>query len=217
MSELDNRFVLVRTWNGVITVYDKQRHRNFSYFNHSEDKADCLIHMVLDRFTSETTADQIKELIKEINEQHYQVHLYYEESEVKKMPLKRINSPEELQERFNTIPDRPVNVRIRTPGSWNTVNQQNIPLILKHSTVKCDGHYTDDYAGDNANNFGQDAPSDGCKIAILNDLQGDPRNHSFIKCYWDNRDKDFIIYYGQWLSYSAKPSEKLKIVFKEGP
>ncbi len=213
-KELENDNILVRTWQSGLVVFDKKERKSYSVFNSYDKNMNCLLNMALESFNDKTTKDQLMADIKAINEKHYQIDLCFEESTVKKIPMKMLNTVEELQQRLKSIPDKPVNIRIKSPDGWNTVNRVNIPLILKHSVVRCSGHYTDDYAYDDAVNFGKDASSDGCKIAILNDIQGDAGNHRYIKCYWDNPDKEFIIYYGQWLSYRAKPLDSLKLIFK---
>ena len=212
--ELENNNILIRTWYGGLVVFDKKESKSYHIFNNYDKNTNCLIDMALESFNDKTTREQLIADVQTINDKHYHVDLCFEESTVKKIPMKMLNTVEELQQRLQSISDKPVNIRVKAPDGWNTVNQVNIPRILKHSVVKCSGHYTDDYAYDDANNFGRDASSDGCKMSILNDLQGDAGNHSYVKCYWDNKDKEFIIYYGQWLSYRAKPTDSLKLIFK---
>ena len=213
-KELENSNILVRTWHGGLVVFDKKESKSYHIFNNYDKNMFCLIDMALEAFNDKTTKEQLIADVKTINDRHYQVDLCFEESTVKKIPMKMLNTVEDLQQRLGSILDKPVNIRIKAPDGWSTVNRVNIPRILKHSVVRCMGHYTDDYGYDNAVNFGRDASSDGCKIAILNDMQGDAGSHSYVKCYWDNKDKGFIIYYGQWLSYRAKPTDSVKLVFK---
>ena len=102
-------------------------------------------------------------------------------------------------------------IKVKQPNSWNTVNRANTQKVLDHCTFKCDGHYTDDYAHDAENNYGQNATSDGIKKDLTRKLINDAKNYKYVKLYWDAKDKEFVIYFGSWLSYSAKPNGDFKI------
>jgi len=102
-------------------------------------------------------------------------------------------------------------IKVKQPNSWNTVNRANTQKVLDHCTFKCDGHYTDDYAHDTENNYGQNATSDGIKKDLTRKLIVDAKNYKDVKLYWDAKYKEFVIYFGQWLSYSAKPNQDFKI------
>jgi len=106
-----------------------------------------------------------------------------------------------------------INLTIKRVDSWNTVNRTQIFKVIENSIIKCDGHYTDDYAHDAERNYQNDLTSDQCKEKLLSDLKDD--SYKYVKLYWDNKNKAFIIYYGQWLSYTATPTESLKLNFIE--
>jgi len=213
-NEAENSHIFVRRWNGVIEVIDKKTKKRVSLYNHSDDKADNAIRHGCEVFNDDTTQQGLINEIEEKNNHLYHSTLYRSEGEVKKIPKLKVTNEDELEQRYKEIPDKKINVRIKNKDSWNTVPRTRIPLVLKHSTVKCNGLYTDDYAFDDATNYGKNASSNDCKIRILNDVQSNPESHDYIKLYWDNPDKEFIIYYGQWLSYSAKPDKNLKLNFR---
>jgi len=104
-----------------------------------------------------------------------------------------------------------INITIKNEDSWNTVNRSNLKKVVENGVISCDGHYTDDYAYDAEKNCQRDLKSEECKKKILSDIAN--INYSYIKLYWNNAKKEFIVYYGQWLSYSVKALESLKLNF----
>lgn len=99
------------------------------------------------------------------------------------------------------------------PDRWTTINKRNAEKVLNNCVLSCDGLYTDDYAHDAEQNYKRDMTSQECINKLRNDLND--KNMSYIKLYWDSRKKEFIFFYGHWLSFTARPKEQFKIIEEE--
>jgi len=72
------------------------------------------------------------------------------------------------QEVFNM---ETINITLKKKDGWNTVNKSNAEKVLKNCFIKCDGHYTDDYARDAEENYQLNTKEDDCIKKLRRDIK----------------------------------------------
>ncbi len=101
-------------------------------------------------------------------------------------------------------------IKVKNLTGWNTINRRRAELILNNCVLSCKGEYSDDYSHDNDINFKRGLSSEDCIKRVKRDLSDSA--YSYVKIYWDNKTDCFLFFYGQWLSFEAKPKDDFKII-----